>query len=80
MCKLVKTNLVTEEGYQLCIKTLHLLLISTAHSLPTKTFEKAVDIATEITKRSNMMDALQYCSECILIFTEQGMYMPIYSI
>ena len=64
MCKLVKTdNMVNDQGYRLCIKSLHLLLISTAHMLPTKTFEKAVDIATEITKRSQCIDALQYCLE-----------------
>ena len=70
MNRLVKTNLVTEEGYRLCIKSLHLLLTSTAHILPVKTFEKAVDIVTEITKRSAMTDSLQYCSECILMLTE----------
>ena len=60
-----------EDGYALCIKALHLMLISVAHTLPATIFSQAVELTINITKSSTRRETLQYCSDCILIFTEQ---------
>lgn len=57
-------------GKLLTIKSLHNML-KIVQSFPSAIFEMAVDVVIELIRRSSDQACLQYCSDCIIICTQQ---------